>query len=1236
MKNEKFIRSCCVAVVLAIATFLLYGGIVLGFQTSNSVVLADNEISVWTGEADTSWYEGHEDDSEFTLTSASQLAGLSSLSSTGTTFESQTIFLGVDIDLNGCKSLSVEYNKSQAITNFTDADTHNVWTPIINFQGTFNGNGHTIYNMSVKEGRYAEGQGYDSGFISYLASGTLKNITFDGAIVSGTKNVGVAVGKCESGTIRSVSVENSKILLGNNCAGGVVGVATSVVDCSVRGLQIDCSLGGTKLIGGIIGAGAADNADSATASVVRGNVFNFEILNGENLENVGLFAGNKTTVGLTNCATNITNIALSSGEFDVEGEESVTYQNIEGVTIDGTAAENSGEGFVNHSFDAEGKQGKVVAITFVAKPSSIQIVCTGADAPTHTQNGRVASFTIPETASSITLTAEMLGADDVTAVFTVGEYVPPTPTPTPITIEIDDKTSAYGDDILLLTASVVSGELKDGDDLYSVVTLAKESGDSVGTYDIVVSASDENYDVTWEPATYTITQKQITVEIDDKTSAYGDDILPLTASVVSGELKDGDDLYSVVTLAKESGDSVGTYDIVVSASDENYDVTWEPATYTITQRQITVEIDDKESAYGEAFATLTAKLTSGTLASGDELSDVVNLQKEEGNNVSSYAITLSVINDNYSVSYEPATYAITQRQITVEIDDKESVYGDTLATLTAKLTSGTLANGDELADVVNLQKEDGNNVSSYAITLSVIDGNYAVSYEPATYTITQRQITVEIDDKESVYGEAFATLTAKLTSGTLANGDELTDVVNLQKEEGNDVATYAITLSVINDNYSVSYKPATYTINQRQITVEINDKESVYGDTLAPLSAKLTSGTLASGDELTDVVTLEKAEGNLASTYDITLTCNNSNYNVDWACGTYTIKQRPITLVVEDKTSVYGEDFEELTAKVTGLAGGDDESVLSIVLEKAEGKAVGEYVINGGILNQNYIVSDLTKGKYTISPRPIAVKVADAESVFGDDLKPIVLTLTTGTLVYGDTLEKIVSTTTPLAASGMYNITAKAESDNYAITFEYTHEGHSVYEVVKKDVSSRIFFTIEPGETIVSGESVLATIDVAGIDFVYVLTLDGVKAENTKGVGEYTLVAKIDNPNYAGEKSITFFVIENAGSKVKEIERLVGIYTSPLSTDEQKINALFDAQGIYADLTEAELAEIESNAEYKEAVDQFVSAWNDLKQGAEKDMQVATKTYDKTISILIGAVTAAYALAFIVMKSLLH
>ncbi len=155
------------------------------------------EFTNWAQVADTSWY--NETDSEFTLTTAEQLAGLAKLVNEGNTFSGKTIKLGADIDLKNVE-----------------------WTPIGGtnpFLGTFDGQEHTVSNLFIE---------------------TTDN------------NVGLFGNAWHAIEIKNLSIHNANVTGGSQSVAVLVGNASvKLTNCHISG-QIAVT-GGLKYIGGIAG-----------------------------------------------------------------------------------------------------------------------------------------------------------------------------------------------------------------------------------------------------------------------------------------------------------------------------------------------------------------------------------------------------------------------------------------------------------------------------------------------------------------------------------------------------------------------------------------------------------------------------------------------------------------------------------------------------------------------------------------------------------------------------------------------------------------------------------------------------------------------------------------------------------------------------------------------------------------------------------------------------------------------
>ena len=170
------------------------------------------------------------------------------------------------------------------------------WTPIGangKFEGTFDGNGKTIRNLVVStEGKAAAGLFANAKYV--------KNLTVDGATVTGQYKTGVIVGDGLCSRIDNCHVINATVTVtpynkdeANN-VGGIVGYLSAeneawVKNCSV----VDSEISGYRKVGGI--AGAANQAAVVTGNTVANSTITAdqtaEYIKNNYDGNAGVFAG---------------------------------------------------------------------------------------------------------------------------------------------------------------------------------------------------------------------------------------------------------------------------------------------------------------------------------------------------------------------------------------------------------------------------------------------------------------------------------------------------------------------------------------------------------------------------------------------------------------------------------------------------------------------------------------------------------------------------------------------------------------------------------------------------------------------------------------------------------------------------------------------------------------------------------------------------------------------------------
>lgn len=236
---------------------LLASVLPLGAVPARAAGEESTAVTAWDGTADTNWYK--ENENEFTLSTAAQLAGLAQLVNGGNNFSGKTITLDADIDLNPGAS----YDPTTETWINGDGqpvaeDSLHKWTPIgnysNNFTGTFDGGGNTVSGLYISNS--------DEDYLGLFGwvgdSGTVKNLTVSGS-VSGGDSVGSVVGR-NYGSVSGCS--NTGSVSGDYHVGGVVGRNQGSVSNCYNTVSFNVT-GELAYVGGIVGYNDFDGSISS-------------------------------------------------------------------------------------------------------------------------------------------------------------------------------------------------------------------------------------------------------------------------------------------------------------------------------------------------------------------------------------------------------------------------------------------------------------------------------------------------------------------------------------------------------------------------------------------------------------------------------------------------------------------------------------------------------------------------------------------------------------------------------------------------------------------------------------------------------------------------------------------------------------------------------------------------------------------------------------------------------------
>lgn len=304
-----------------IATFLTLVLVISGmvFLQPDDTVQAASDT--WDGTVDTDWYTSNETATEYTLTTAEQLAGLASLVNNWTNFAGKTIKLGADIVLN-------EGDEA----DWAKAAPANKWTPIGDgkgsgtghtFRGVFDGAGHQISGMYLESAsNYQQGL---FGVVAYVsasfAAPAIRNVSVVNSYIKNpsAEKVGMLVGQlyvANAVNHAEICVENIYLqgtvasTYSNARIGGVCGMmnlqtpASSTARFKNIVSDVDVFSTTTKMLGGIVSCNTAATTYAASNDIFENCVNLGDLISDWNGSTVGGLYGNTSNhanVTIINC-----------------------------------------------------------------------------------------------------------------------------------------------------------------------------------------------------------------------------------------------------------------------------------------------------------------------------------------------------------------------------------------------------------------------------------------------------------------------------------------------------------------------------------------------------------------------------------------------------------------------------------------------------------------------------------------------------------------------------------------------------------------------------------------------------------------------------------------------------------------------------------------------------------------------------------------------------------------------
>ena len=444
---------------------------------------------------------------------------------------------------------------------------------------------------------------------------------------------------------------------------------------------------------------------------------------------------------------------------------------------------------------------------------------------------------------------------------------------------------------------------------------------NAGTYYVRAMINGNNNYTTYSTfEQFTISPIELLYYVEDVTASFGETFKEINYTLREDKILTKDKDSFEITCSKDGDDSVGSHNIILTSNNPNYKINYNDAKYEITKATSYIYFSNSMWKYGEEpileviYNTNFGTPVYKTFVNGNWVNGVPT-------NAGTYQVKAEILDTpNYSYSSQEAIVTITKRNIILNVENVEEFYGAPEVDLSKKVSQATnsdsILSGDNLN--LNFLRKDpsnpnaivGNDVGEYIIVVEHKNDNYNVTCaNTATYTIKKATTNISNFKMESwTFGSISASPTYSSNYFDKVVITYSTDNTVFTTTKPTNAGTYYAKAEITETkNYSGYVRTTTFEIFPKEISVKIEDKRSVYGKALKPLTFIYDNKYETLINQLG--IELIKADGLDAGTYKITLSYNgDTNYYINYVPGTYTIEKADnIISAIEIEDWIYGQ-----------------------------------------------------------------------------------------------------------------------------------------------------------------------------------------------------------------------------------------------------------------------------------------------------------------------------------------
>jgi filamentous hemagglutinin family protein len=292
-----------------------------------------------------------------------------------------------------------------------------------------------------------------------------------------------------------------------------------------------------------------------------------------------------------------------------------------------------------------------------------------------------------------------------------------------------------------------------GDETAAMLTgvSASVTAKNAGNYSVVAAGSDANYNLTLNNGSLAIAKANAVVTANSASTTYSGATQSVNGFTATGLV--GDETTAVLTsvTATGAGKNAGTYNVVASGTDANYNLTLNNGSLAIAKADAVVTANSGTGVYSGATQSVNGFTATGLV--GSETAAVLTgvTAAGSGKNAGNYSVVAAGSDSNYNLTLNNGSLAIAKADAVVTANSGTGVYSGATQSVNGFTATG-LVGGETAAVLTGVSASaTGKNAGSYSVVAAGSDANYNLTLINGSLAIAKAALSLNATSGTKVY-----------------------------------------------------------------------------------------------------------------------------------------------------------------------------------------------------------------------------------------------------------------------------------------------------------------------------------------------------------------------------------------------------------------------------------------------------------------------------------------------------